>query len=91
MIDDIDPKLIRKCEVMDQNGSQKIQFIAIGDRHKIMREDNGEINIIKLPEQGKEYRYKHPVSIDQALTILDGGHYETHAHIAQQIRSHLSL
>jgi len=91
MSENINPELIRKCEIIEKNDVHKVQFIAIGDKHQIIKEDNGEMTIIKLPEQGKEYRYKSPVSVEYALQILSEGHYENHENIAQQIRSHLSL
>lgn len=87
---DIDPKRIRKCELIIHNNEDYIQFIAIGDRHKMMKMEDGQIEIIKLPEQGKDYRYGDPVPLDNALQILDLGLFSTHRQIAQQIRNHLA-
>ncbi len=88
---DFDPSRIRKCELIEKNNKDMIQFIAIGDRHKMMKTNSGEIEIIKLPEHGKEYRYGEPVSIEKALSILDEGIFQNHKHMAQQIRVHLNV
>ena len=89
-MNDIDPKRIRKCELIIHNNEDYIQFIAIGDRHKMMKMEDGEIVIIKLPEQGKDYRYGDPVPLEDGLKLLDLGHFSTHKQIAQQIRAHLA-
>jgi hypothetical protein len=87
---DIDLKRIRKCELIQNGNMNLIQFIATGDRHKMMKNENGEIEIIKLYEQGRDYRYGDPLPVEDGLKLLDMGAFPTHKHIAMQIRSHIN-
>lgn len=86
---DIDPKRVRKCELIQDKNQAFIQFIAIGDRHKMMKTQNDEIQIIKLPEHGKDYKYGDPIPLEEGLKLLDLGAYPTHKQIALQIRNHV--
>jgi len=72
------------------DNQKMIQFIAIGDRHKLMKTDDGALEVIKLPEQGKEYRYHDPFPIDDGLAILFKSTDIGHKTMAQQIKNHLS-
>lgn len=86
----IDTKKIRKCELVTMNNIEMIQFIATGDRHKMMKHDDGSIEIIKLIEQGKDYRYGDPYPLDIAIAILIESSQIGHKTLAQQIKNHLS-
>ena len=86
---EFDPKRIRKCEIVVIDGQNMIQFVATGDRHKMMKKDDGSIEIVKLFEQGNDYSYGSPYTIEEALAILDGDHYQTHRVIANKIRAHI--
>ena len=80
------PALIRNYHFVKQaNNSVKVQFIAIGDRHKMMKQDNGEILIIKQKECGKPYRYGAPFSVQDAVDILNQKTFSTHSEIAKHI------
>lgn len=87
---DLDPSRIRKCELFEQNSYDMVQFIAISDKHKMIRNDDGEITVTLLPEQGNEYRYGDPVRADIAIQILEQNTHESHQNIAQQIKDYLS-
>jgi len=90
MKETFDPSRIRKCEVVEKDGESFVQFIAIGDKHQMMKMDDGSVQIIKLPEQGKDYRYKDPFPLQEALEILQQGHHETHAYMADQIKQRMT-
>lgn len=84
-----DPSRIRKCELVMNDNQQMIQFIAVGDRHKLMKIDDGSLEIIKLPEQGQDYRYADPFPIEDGLSILLQSPHLGHKTMAQQIRTHM--
>jgi len=86
---DFDSARIRKCELVMVDDQQMIQFIATGDRHKLIKTDDGSLEVIKLPEQGKDYRYGDPYNIDDALSILEQKSHENHESLAQRLRQHL--
>jgi hypothetical protein len=89
---DFDPIRIRKCQLLtSDDGIQMIQFIATGDKHQMMKQDDGSIQMVKLAEQGKDYKYHDPKSLNDALYILDKGTFPTHQDIANQIRGDLNL
>ena len=85
-----DPTRIRKCELVSIDNQQMIQFIATGDRHKLIKMDDGSLEVIKLTEQGKEYRYGDPYAVADALSILLESTLTGHKTMAQQIQYHLS-
>lgn len=92
MIDaSFDPARIRQAALIEENGNKMVQFMGIGDKHKMIKHVNGHVEMIKLVEQGKEYNYRAPVPLDEALAILDQGHYHTHRQMARDIRDHLGL
>lgn len=66
----IDPMRIRDFQIVDIDGEDKIQFMAIGDKHKMIRQDDGRIVFTKLPEQGHPYKYGAPLSKEDALALL---------------------
>ena len=84
----VDVMRIRKCELIKIDGVDMIQFIAIGDRHKMMKMNDGTIEIITLPEQGLDYNYGKPVDVEQAIQILNTGTHNQR-YIASQIKNHL--
>jgi|GEM_PF-1986441 len=86
---DFDSTRIRKCELVTVDDQQMIQFIATGDRHKLMRMDDGSLEVVKLPEQGKDYRYGDPYTIDEALSILGEKSHENHESLAQKLSQYL--
>ena len=89
---DFDPTRIRKCQLFTlDDGTQMVQFIATGDKHQMMKQDDGSIQMVKLPEQGKDYKYHDPKPLNDALSILDEGTFLTHQDIANQIRGDLDL
>ena len=85
-----DPKRIRKCELVTGGDKPLVQFIATGDKHKMIRNDDGKIEVIKLPEQGRDYRYGDPYELNDAVSLLEEGHYEGHLHIAEQLKNYLA-
>ena len=81
-----DPSLIRNYHFTNNdNGELLVQFIAIGDKHRMMKQDDGTMVIIKEAEKGKPYRYGEPCSVQQALTFLNQKTYPTHNDIAKHI------
>jgi hypothetical protein len=84
---DFDSTRIRKCQLLNIDGKNMIQFIAVGDKHQMMKHDDGSIEMIKLKEQGKDYKYHDPKPLDEALSILDKGDFPTHQEIANHIRA----
>lgn len=87
---DFDVSRIHKCELVTIDGKVMTQFIARGDRHKMMKHEDGSIDIIKLYEQGKEYKYKDLVTIEEALVVLEKSRNINHKTIARQIRHYLA-
>lgn len=85
-----DPKRIRKCELVTEGDTHMVQFIATGDKHKMIRNDNGQIEIIKLPGEGRDYKYGEPYNINNAISLLEEGHYSGHAHMAEQLKNYIS-
>jgi hypothetical protein len=90
MYNDFNPSLIRKCELIKKDGKDYLQFIGIGDRHKMMKMEDGSITIIKLPEQGKDYNYGDAIPLEDALKILEQGAHSSHFQLARQIRHYLA-
>lgn len=81
--------LIRNYHFMrTKDGETKVQFVAIGDKHRMMKRDDGSVAMIKEAEKGKPYRYGTPYSLNEALEILDQGNFRTHKDIAAHIRDH---
>lgn len=87
---EFDPSRIRKCEIITINNKQMIQFIGLGDRHKMMKNEDGSIEVIKLPEQGNEYRYGAPYTIEDGISILMETNKKEHQTLAEQIKKHIS-
>jgi hypothetical protein len=54
-----------------------------------MRNDDGSIEMVKLPEQGNPFKYHDPLPLNDGLAILDAGHFPTHTKIATDIRNDL--
>lgn len=87
----LNPTLIRNYHFTRLHDSVlKVQFVGIGDKHRMMKEDDGSIVIIKEPEKGKPYRYGDPYDIDDAIQLLKEGHFITHKDIAQHIQNNAS-
>lgn len=85
-----DPTLIRNYYfIRTDAGDIVIQFIAAGDRHRMIKQDNGKICIITQREQGKPYRYGPPLPVEEAIAILMCKSYPTHEHIAHHIREQI--
>jgi hypothetical protein len=83
----IDPALIRNYHfVRTKEGEIKVQFVGIGDKHRMMKQDDGSVIVVKQSEQGKPYRYGPPQTIEDALSYLSKGAYNTHQDIADHIR-----
>lgn len=80
------PARITDCDFITENGETKVQFIAIGDKHKMIRQDDGSIEIIKLPGQGRPYKYGSPFGLENALNLLIPKQNPDHARIAEKIR-----
>ena len=72
--------------IRTKDGEVKVQFVAIGDKHRMMKRDDGSVAMIKEAERGKPYRYGTPYNINDALNILDQAHFRTHPDIAAHIR-----
>jgi len=85
IIPEFDPTRIRQCELVQKNNKTYIQFLAIGDKHRMLREDDGSIAVEVLQEAGKPYPYGQPYLINDAITILKQEHYPTHGKIAAEI------
>ena len=81
-----DPSLIRNYHFVKNNdGHTFVQFVAIGDKHRMMKQDDETMVIIKESGKGKPYRYGEPYTIKQALEFLGQKSYPTHADIAKHI------
>ena len=89
-MNDFDPSKIRKCELITVNGTHMVQFIATGDKHQMMKQDDVSIQMIKLPEQGKDYRYGDPVMPMEAFDILNHDAHPSHASISKQLRDRMN-
>ena len=76
-----DPTRIRKYDIIDGD----VQFIAIGDRHQMIKHDDGSIEVQRLPEQGKDYSYFDPFPMDEAIKILRQGAHESHHKMADDL------
>lgn len=86
-----DPASIRNYHfVKNGDGMVCVQFIAIGDRHRMMKDDDGSIKIIREPEQGKPYRLGMPLDIESALSVLAEKTYPTHEEIAKHITKNIN-
>lgn len=82
-----DPSLIRNYHfIKNDDGVVLVQFVAIGDKHRMMKQDDGSMVVIKEAEKGKPYRYGQPCSVQDALEFLNQKSYPTHADIAQHIQ-----
>ena len=90
MMNDFDPARIRKCELVTVNDVHMVQFIAIGDRHQMMKQDDGSVAMIKMPEQGKEYRYGDPFMPMEAFDILNHNAHPSHEDMANQLRARMN-
>jgi len=90
MKSDINPIHIRKCEFITVNDVHMIQFIATGDRHQMIKEDDGTITMVKMPEQGKDYRYGDPFMPMVALDILNHNAHPSHESMAQKLRARMN-
>lgn len=84
--DQINPSLIRNYHFVRTADNQlKVQFIGIGDKHRMIKQDSGQILIIKEKEKGKPFRFGAPFSVEEAVKLLEEGHYTTHHMIAKHI------
>jgi hypothetical protein len=71
---------------MDDNFQTMIRFIAMSSKHKMFREDDGSMIVVREDEAGSEYFYGQAVYIDEAIEIFEEGHHKDHASFAQKLR-----
>jgi len=90
MIDNFDPSRIRRYYLQDLDNDQMVQFTAIGDRHSMIKQDDGSMVIEKLVEKGKEYKYGPPLSLNQALDILMKNTHPSHLAMAGDLQKQTS-
>jgi hypothetical protein len=83
-----DPSRIRKCKLINDEGIMMIQFIGIADRHKMICGNDGELRVETLHEEGLDYNYDDPCSLDEAIDILKQNTYHNHADMIRLIEFH---
>lgn len=81
-----DPSRIRRYYIQDQDGQKLVQFTAVGDKHRMIKQDDGSIIVEKLIEEGKEYNYGDPMPMDKALDILMENTHPSHLALAGNIQ-----
>lgn len=88
--DSLNPAIIRNYYfIRTKNGDIRVQFVGVGDRHRMIKQDSGTIRFVREREQGKAYRYGKPLPVDDAVAILMRKSYPTHAQIAAHIQKQI--
>jgi len=90
-MDELDPIRIRDFALITENDTQMVQFIALGDKHKMFRDPNGDMAIETLHEQGRPYNYKKPFSIDHAINILSQSNHDSHSDILKRLQEKVDV
>ena len=76
---DMDPSLIRDYKMlMDDDFTPMVQFIGATYKHRMFKEDDGSVRIIKEETNDFDYFYGNPFYVEQALEILEKGLHPSH-------------